>query len=157
VENAQPTNVLFDAWLAARHTSRLMDETLRGSGLTGDDFAVYSILGRGALSPGVLAAWLAAPLTTVSSYVKRFEARGHVERVPDPTDGRSYRICLTPSGRAAHRAAAEAFLPALDEVTTGLGRHERSVRTGLARLTAAVDACRPAMAPAEGPPGSVGP
>ena len=54
---------------------------------------------------------MAAPATTVSSYVKRLEPRGHVERAPNPDDGRSYLLHLTDAGRVAHTDAAEHFLP----------------------------------------------
>ena len=65
---------------------------------------------------------MAAPATTVSSYVKRFERRGHVRRVPHPGDGRSYRVQLTTEGRAAHLVAGELFQPVLEEVTRRVGR-----------------------------------
>ncbi len=59
---------------------------------------------------------MSAPATTVSSYVKRFEARGHVQRVPNPGDGRSYRLQLTAQGRQVHLAAGILFAPVLEEV-----------------------------------------
>jgi DNA-binding MarR family transcriptional regulator len=82
----------------------------RGSGpraerLTAGEFAIYSILGSSdRVTPTLLAKWMAAPLTSVSNYVKRFESRGHVERggerrgstvVPDPADGGRRRADLT--------------------------------------------------------------
>lgn len=115
-------NVLFDVWLLSRATTARLDAALRPTGLDADEFAIYSMLAsREDMTPTALAQWMAAPATTVSSYVKRFEARGHVTRVPDPDDGRSYRVELTPAGRAAHRAAGERFLPVLQQVTEQLG------------------------------------
>lgn len=142
MNDAGPDNVLFAAWLLARHAGRLLDDALRDSGLNADDFAVYSLLAADGASPGALAAWLAAPLTTVSSYVKRYEARGHVERARDPDDGRSYRITLTASGVAAHQQAGLRFLEVLAGVEDRLGRAESSVRTSLTALSGAVDALR---------------
>lgn len=115
-------NVLFGVWLVSRATSAIIDEAVGSSGLDADEFAVYSVLASGdGMTPTELARWMAAPSTTVSSYVKRFEKRGHVQRVPNPADGRSYRVRLTEAGRKTHRAAGEAFLPVLDEVTQRLG------------------------------------
>ncbi len=139
MENPRPgTNVLFDLWLASRAATSVLDEALRPSGLTADEFAVYSVLSAEPLTPGEVAAWMSAPLTTVSSYVRRFEGRGHVRRVPNPDDGRSYRLELTRTGRAAHRAAGALFLPVLEQVEGRLGRSVSGVRGSLARTREAL-------------------
>lgn len=132
--HADSTNVLFELWLASRAATSVLDEALAPSGLTADEFAVYSVLSAGPLTPSEVAEWVSAPLTTVSSYVKRFERRGHVRRVPNPDDGRSYRVQLTRAGVRAHERAGSAFLPVLDEVRRALGRTEGPVRAALASL-----------------------
>ena len=115
-------NVLFDVWLVSRAATALIDDAVRPSGLDSDEFAVYSVLASTqGMTPTELSHWMAAPATTVSSYVKRFERRGHVQRVPHPQDGRSYRVELTAAGRRAHRTAGELFLPVLHEVTRRVG------------------------------------
>src|SRR5262245_49034827 len=96
------STVLFDLWLAARAAIALLDDALAGTGLDAEDFAIYSVLRKGgAISPSELARWMSAPATTVSSHVKRLEGRGHVRKARNPTDGRSYRLELTASGRRA--------------------------------------------------------
>ena len=76
-------NVLFDTWLVSRAAHSLIDDVIKQAGLVADEFAIYSILSRGeGMTPSELARWMSAPATTVSSYVKRFERRGHVDRVP---------------------------------------------------------------------------
>lgn len=116
-------NVLFDVWLVSRATTALLDDVVRPAGLDADEFAVYSVLTSGdGLTPTELAHWMAAPPTTVSSYVKRFETRGHVRRVARPDDRRSYRLQLTAAGRRAHRKAGELFRPVLDQVTREVGK-----------------------------------
>jgi DNA-binding MarR family transcriptional regulator len=127
-------NVLFETWRLARVASRAIDETIRGSGLTADEFAVYSVLSSGPRTPGELAEWLAAPATTVSSYIKRFERRGHVRRDPSADDGRSYRVALTRAGRSAHARAGTAFLTLLDDVRADLGPTEDKVHQALTDL-----------------------
>lgn len=117
-------NVLFDVWLVSRATTALVNDAVRSVGLDADEFAIYSVLAStDGMTPTELAHWMAAPATTVSSYVKRFERRGHVQRVPNPDDGRSYRVQLTPDGRSTHRTAGELFQPLLHEVTRRLGRN----------------------------------
>jgi DNA-binding MarR family transcriptional regulator len=127
--------VLFDVWLLAKATTGVLDAALAPTGLSADEFGIYSVLtSADALTPSDLAEWMSAPPTTVSSVVKRLERRDHVVREPNPNDGRSYLLRLTPSGREAHRAAVEAFVPVLESVVAALGRHEASVRTALGRL-----------------------
>lgn len=139
MENPRPgTNVLFDLWLASRAATSRLDEALRPSGLSADEFAVYSVLSAAPLTPGEVAGWMSAPLTTVSSYVRRFEARGHVRRVPNPDDGRSYRLELTAAGRRAHQAAGALFLPVLEQTESRLGRSVGPVRRSLAALLGAL-------------------
>ena len=128
-------NVLFDVWLVSRAVHALIDDAIRPSGLDADEFAIYSVLAAGtAMTPSELADWMAAPPTTVSSYVKRFERRGHVRRVPNSEDRRSYRVELTATGREAHRAAGALFRPALDHVDEGLGETAKDTRQRLLEL-----------------------
>lgn len=135
------TNVLFDVWLVGKAVNGLLDAALLASGLTADEFGVYSVLNSAdGLTPSALARWLSAPPTTVSSYVKRIEGRGHLRREPNPADGRSYLIRLTDAGRAAHRAAGTAFLPVLDDVVAALGAEEPRIRRSLSGLLTALDA-----------------
>lgn len=133
------TNVLFDVWLVSRATFAVLDTALAPSGLTADEFAIYSVLtSTDAMTPSELARWMAAPLTSMSSYIKRFESRGHINRVAHPDDGRSYRLQLTAAGRAAHRTAGKLFQPVLDDVERGLDGQAPTVRVALQRLHSAV-------------------
>lgn len=121
--DARLGNVLFDVWLVSRASTAVIDRAVRESGLDADEFAIYSVLAStDGMTPTELAHWMSAPATTVSSYVRRFERRGHVSRVPHPDDGRSHRVLLTAAGRGAHRVAGELFQPVLDEVTRRVGR-----------------------------------
>jgi DNA-binding MarR family transcriptional regulator len=134
------TNVLFDVWLVSRAVTGAVDVALAPTGLTADEFGTYSVLtSADALTPSDLARWMSAPPTTVSSVVKRLEARGHVARTRNPDDGRSALISLTAAGRRAHAAAVAEFLPVLDSVVDALGARERSVRSALTSLRRAVE------------------
>jgi DNA-binding MarR family transcriptional regulator len=129
------TNALFDVWLVSRATFAVLDAALAPSGLTADEFAIYSVLTTtDSMTPSELARWMSAPLTSMSSYIKRFEGRGHIARVANPDDGRSYRLQLTRAGRAAHRAAGKLFLPVLDHVQRSLDLPAPTVRGALQSL-----------------------
>lgn len=133
-------NVLFDVWLVSRAVHALIDDVIRPSGLDADEFAIYSVLASGtAIMPSELAGWMAAPPTTVSSYVKRFERRGHVRRVPNPDDRRSYRVELTSAGREAHQAAGALFQPTLDHVDQALEASAGETRQRLLELRRVLD------------------
>ena len=70
---------------------------------------MYVLIGaEGPWTPTGLAERLEMPLSTVIFRVKRLEARGHAERVPNPDDGRSFLIRLTPQRPAAARTRAAA-------------------------------------------------
>ncbi len=141
-------NVLFDVWLVSRAATARISEAVREAGLDADEFAVYSVLAStDGMTPTDLAHWMAAPPTTVSSYVKRFTRRGHVERVPNPADGRSYLLRLTDEGRAAHLAAGLLFRPVLEDVLERLGPGADETHARLRALHAALGA-------REAPPGT---
>jgi len=136
-------DTLFMVWLTSRATTDLLNRALAGSVLDGDEFAIYSVLtATSSITPTELARWMAAPTTTVSSYVKRFEARGHVVREPNPDDRRSYRITLTSAGRQAYRTAAAAFTPVRDRVAEALGADVDDVREALLAVRTVVDELR---------------
>jgi len=132
---------LFDVWVLANSTRAVLDDALRPSGLTAEEFALYSAVRRdGGITPTELAALMALPTTTVSSIVARLERRGHVRRAPNPGDGRSYRIQLTGAGMAAHGAAAGLFAPVLARVESAPGVRVAEARAGLAAIREAVRA-----------------
>ena len=139
-------NVLFDVWLVSRATTALIDAVVRPSGLDADEFAIYSVLtSRDGMTPSELAHWMAAPATTVSSYVKRFERRGHVRRVANPGDGRSYRVKLTAAGQRAHHSAGELFAPVVQQVTERVGDKAADTHHRLRALHEVIDSLdRPA-------------
>ena len=62
-----------------------------------------------------LAARAVLSRTRVSRIVSELEHEGHVERVPDPHDGRATLAAITPSGRAALTRAAPHYLRGIDK------------------------------------------
>jgi DNA-binding MarR family transcriptional regulator len=139
VEIVDGTNVLFELWLGSRAANALLTDCLAAAGMRPDEFGIYSVLATvGRMAPTALAKWMSAPATTVSSVVKRLEARDHLERVPDPADGRSSLLQLTPEGERAHRSATDLYSPVLAAVVKRLGRDEPSVRRALLVLRQAI-------------------
>jgi len=139
----QGVDTLFTQWLVGRAAQNLVDDVLRPAGLTSDELPVYSMLASDTpVTPTELSRWMAAPATTVSSVVKRLQARGHVFREKHPQDRRSYRIRLTPAGRDTHQAAIALFRPVSSAVESRLGPERTSVNEALLLLREAIDQVR---------------
>lgn len=134
------TSLLFDVFTAGQAVSRLLASAMRGSPLTPSEYAMYSaVFELEAATPTALAARLALPLTTLVDQLRALEARGHAARLPNPTDGRSYRIVLTAAGREAHRAANAGFEAAHRAFTAALPEGEDRPRLGLQDIRTAAE------------------
>ena len=145
-KDVSETNVLFELWRVARVAGALIYEhALADSGLSGDEFGVYSLLASSeAVTPSVLERWMAAPATTVSSYIKRLEARSHVVREMHSADRRSVVLKLTAAGERAHANATKNYVPVLERVVRQLGANEPRVMKALVALREAIVAAREA-------------
>jgi DNA-binding MarR family transcriptional regulator len=94
----------------------------------------------GPWTPTGLAARLGMPLSTVAFRVKRIERRGHAERVPNPDDGRSFLIRLTPKGKRLLDRARPAFRDYAEAVEARLGQKRvTALSTALVELREAID------------------
>lgn len=62
---------------------------------------LYRLINAGPMRSSALAEALYADPSTVSRQVAQLVERGHVERQPDPTDGRASVLAVTDSGREA--------------------------------------------------------
>ena len=107
-------SLLFDVWLVTGLTAGLLDDVLAGTELNGDDFGMYSLLRRfGPATPTQLHRWTGLRPTTISAHLKRLDGRGHITRLPNPSDGRSYRVGLSRDGERAHDRATKPFLESM--------------------------------------------
>jgi DNA-binding MarR family transcriptional regulator len=106
-------SLLFDLFAANQQVRMLLSRALADTGLTPDEYAVYSILfDEGPHAPSELARRAGMPATTMTHYVRSMLEAGHVERAASSSDRRSYRLVLTAAGRAAHARASQAFAEA---------------------------------------------
>jgi DNA-binding MarR family transcriptional regulator len=134
------SSVLFDLFAASQRVRTLLVAAMDGSGLTPDEYAVYSaLLEFEPLSPTEMAQVVGMPPTTMSHYVREMRERAHVEEEPNPRDGRSRMLRLTASGHTAHRRANLAFEEAYSRFVVHLGKPEDAKRA-LEEIEAAADA-----------------
>jgi DNA-binding MarR family transcriptional regulator len=135
-----PPTILFDLFLANQRRKRMIEAALAGTELPPEDYPLYVFVGaEGPWTPTGLATRLEMPLSTVLFRLGRLERRGHVERVPNPDDGRSYLIRLTDAGQALLADARPAFRDYAEAVEARLGGEAiDALRTGLEQLRQAL-------------------
>jgi DNA-binding MarR family transcriptional regulator len=93
------TCLCLHAQRAARALARRFDEALRLVGLTNGQFSLLMSLNRPTPAPmRAVASLLAMDRTTLTAALKPLERRGLVALRPDPKDGRSRLVTLTPDG-----------------------------------------------------------
>jgi DNA-binding MarR family transcriptional regulator len=103
-------SLLFDLFAVYQRVGGLVAAALDGAGLSGDEYAVYSVLfDLGPLTATEMAGHLGMPLTTVLDHLRAMDRRRHIVRVPHPADGRARQVRLSPAGLAAHRRAHAAW------------------------------------------------
>lgn len=76
------------------------------------------------------------PRNSISRAVHRMVAEGHIERAPDPDDGRQARLTITPSGRALHEKIAAYMEERQDQTLSVLSPTERQALSRLLRKAA---------------------
>src|SRR5512141_176703 len=92
-------NVLFRLFILGQLADDLLSRAMVGLTLNPNDFAVQSaIRAFQPITPTRLAALLGMPPTTLSSYLRRLEARRQIKRRPNPEDGRSSLLEMTKTG-----------------------------------------------------------
>lgn len=133
-----------ELWVAARYGGELTARIMRAEGVDPEDYGPLSFIGF--LQPVTrtrLAEATGQRRTTTRDMVGRLIDRGHAEERPNPRDGRSTLISLTPAGQAIFDRGAPVFkqvLAAIDEALDGgLREHEDAVRRVRLALQSLVD------------------
>jgi DNA-binding MarR family transcriptional regulator len=137
--------IFAELGVAARYGEELVAKELRAAGVDPDEYGPLSFIG--VLQPvtrTTLAEATGWRRTTLRDVLRRLIDRGHLQERPNPNDGRSTLLALTPAGQAIFDRGKPAFLRALATLDAELGgqldEHEQSVwtvRVALQRLTSA--------------------
>ena len=122
-----------ELWVAARYGLEVSEQIMRAEGIDPDAYGRVSFIGF--LQPVTrtrLAEATGMRRTTVRDMVGGLIERGHVEERPNPRDGRSTLITLTPEGQRIFDEGKPIFqkvLRAIDDALGGeLREHEEAVR-----------------------------
>ncbi|HSL75768.1 MAG TPA: MarR family winged helix-turn-helix transcriptional regulator [Candidatus Limnocylindrales bacterium] len=136
--------LLYQLFLAGQASRRFMKAALAGTGLTGEQYALYSYLyGNGPRTLSQAARDFGLAVTTVATMLAPHFASGELERLPHPTDRRARLIALTDSGRRRMDRASPAFTDAYHAVVRELEREGGDVEAmyeALDRLRASTTA-----------------
>lgn len=136
-----PPTILFEVFWTQQRRKRLIEAALGGTELPPEDYPFYVLIGaEGPWTPTGLAERLLMPLSTVLFRFRRLERRGHAERVPNPDDGRSFLVRLTPDGQRLLDEARPAFRAYAEAVEARLGaRQVETITSGLAAVRQAIE------------------
>src|SRR5580765_3904867 len=118
-----PDTILLDLFRTNQVRERLIEASLDGLELPPEDYPFYVLIGaEGPWTPTLLAERMKMPLSTVLFRVGRLDQRGHIERVPNPDDKRSYLISLSPDGQKLLKQARPRFRAFAESVEERLGQ-----------------------------------
>jgi DNA-binding MarR family transcriptional regulator len=142
VTEPAPDTILLDLFRTNQMRERLIEASLTGLELPPEDYPFYVLIGaEGPWTPTLLAERMKMPLSTVLFRVGRLEKRGHVERVPNPDDRRSYLISLNADGEELLKQARPQFRAFAESVERRLGgKSIDGLRSGLTELREAIEA-----------------
>jgi DNA-binding MarR family transcriptional regulator len=99
----------------------------RRAGLSTSELQALRHLVQGSRGPVELSHLLGVTSAASSGVVDRLAARGHVQRLPHPDDGRRTQVQVTGSGRQELDALLEPMQARLADVDAGLDEDERAV------------------------------
>ncbi len=127
--DVEPMGLIGRVLRLSRHLMREMEATLAGHGLNFASFDVLATLRRAgppfALSPNDLLDTMMITSGTMTHRVDQLVKAGHVRRRPNPADGRSVLIGLTPAGRVLVDAVLGAHVATQARLIGHLGAAER--------------------------------
>jgi DNA-binding MarR family transcriptional regulator len=142
VTEPAPDTILLDLFRTNQLRERLIEASLAGVELPPEDYPFYVLIGaEGPWTPTLLAERMKMPLSTVLFRVGRLEKRGHVERIPNPVDRRSYLLSLYAEGEQLLKQARPQFRAFAESVERRLGGDRvDGLRGGLTELREAIEA-----------------
>ena len=128
------TTIPFEVWRVGRRIRQLLEGEFGDLGITPSEYALYSLLRAGPMTPSEVSRRSGLPATTVSKALRRVEERGHLSRKRNPRDGRSSTVALNAAGARLHTRGIDGLNRVLDLIDRGLGDDAEHVYFALIRL-----------------------
>jgi DNA-binding MarR family transcriptional regulator len=140
-------SILLTVWTAAQRINQLVtNELVAANAFTPRYATLVMITLREPLTPKALAEAMGFPPTTMSDYLAELSELGHIKRIPNPADGRSYLIQRTAKGRRAFERGNAASSRAHRRLEERLGGRLGEIEAAIEELTRALDAALAAQA-----------
>ena len=115
--------LLLQASTISQYVGQIVEQTVAPAGLPGFLLALlFHIRENGPVTPSAIAAVSGTPATTLRDNIQRLVAAGFARRMPNPSDGRSYLVELTPRGERVAREVEPALLAAYRALERHLDR-----------------------------------
>jgi len=136
-----PDTILLDLFRTNQVRERLIEASLAGLELPPEDYPFSVLIGaEGPWTPTLLAERMKMPLSTVLFRVGRLDQRGHIERIPNPDDRRSYLVSLNSDGQKLLKQARPRFRAFAEAVEERLGQERvDTLRGHLGELRDAIE------------------
>jgi MarR family transcriptional regulator, organic hydroperoxide resistance regulator len=118
-------------------------ELLAAHGLhVGQEMVLVELWESDGLRGGELAVRLGVEPPTITKMLRRLEGCGLVERRPDPSDARSFRVYLTDDGRALEGPVTGCWELSEERLLAGMGEEDRrTFHELLVRVRGNLDSC----------------
>jgi DNA-binding MarR family transcriptional regulator len=127
--------LLYQVWLLELATTKFMRVALAGTGMRGEQFALYSYLyANGPRTLTQAARDLGAPLTTLATLIAPSVEDGDIVRRSHPRDGRARLLELTPAGRRRTDDVIPVFTSAYRTVLRELEARDADIEAMYANL-----------------------
>jgi len=113
--------IVSELLVAGRYALELSNRELRAEGIDPDEYGPLSFIGvMQPVTRTKLTRATGLPRTTQRDVIKRLLDADHVREVPNPRDGRSTLLELTPAGQAIFDKGKPAFMRALARIDEAL-------------------------------------
>src|SRR5262245_16465457 len=125
--------IVNELLVAGRYGLEVANRELRAAGVDPDEYGPLSFIGvMQPVTRTLLARQMGLRRTTLRDLVGRVIERGHVREDPNPRDGRSTLLTLTPAGQEIFDRGIPVFRRVLGQIDEALGgeldEHEQAVR-----------------------------
>jgi DNA-binding MarR family transcriptional regulator len=127
--------------VAARYALELSNRELRAAGVDPGEYGPLSFVGvMQPVTRTLLAREMGLRRTTLRDLVGRLIERGHVREDPNPSDGRSTLLTLTPAGQEIFDRGIPVFRRVLREIDAALGGQLNEEELAVRRVRIALQA-----------------
>lgn len=134
-------NLLLQFFLTGQPLGRLIERAIAPSGMKASEYAILSAIDElEPVAPSDIARLTAMPRPTLTPYLERLVAVRYIERIPNPRDGRSYMLILTPKGHRVKAESGAALNLVLQELNSRLTCDADALTSDLGRLREAAEA-----------------